>query len=390
MSALYKSLLSVVNIVTDSVQVYDGLRKYLKTGNLNNNSEIVVEEYPFNSKPSRANQNVKTNDVILARMKETNKVLRITEDYQDIIVSTGFVVLRPDETKISSEYLEIVLKSRQFQYQKDKYCSGATQKAINNAKFVELKIPVPNISEQKYIVQVLKSVEAIIEKRQTQIATLDELMQNVFLKMFGDPVLNTNKYPVNSLENYIDFLTSGSRGWSKYFTNTGQYFITIKNVKKGNLIFDDITYVNPPETKEATRTKIREKDLLISITADLGRTAVVDKETAMHGGYINQHLSLIRLNNQVSPVYISAFLESMGGKLQFEKLNQNGVKAGLNFELIKSLKIMMPPLKEQQIFETRLVNIKKQKVKLLNSLRDYENLYTSFLQKAFNSKEYSS
>lgn len=376
-------MLSVVDIVNDSVQAYDGLRKYLKTGNLKNNSEIEVEEYDFNSKPSRANQDVATNDVILARMKETNKVLRITENYKDIIVSTGFVVLRPIETKISSEYLEIVLKSRLFQYEKDKYCSGATQKAINNAKLKNLKIPVPNISEQKYIVQVLNGVETIIKKRQSQIVALDELTQNVFLKMFGDPVLNTKKYPVSTLENYIDFLTSGSRGWSKYFTNTGQYFITIKNVKNGNLYFDNVTYVNPPKTKEAIRTKIREKDLLISITADLGRTAVVDKETAMHGGYINQHLSLIRLNNQVSPVYISAFLESMGGKLQFEKLNQNGVKAGLNFDLIKSLKIMLPPLKEQQLFETRLISIKKQKVKLLNSLRHYDNLYNSFLQKAF-------
>lgn len=88
--------------------------------------------------------------------------------------------------------------------------------------------------------------------------------------------------------------------------------------------------------------------MLISITADLGRTGVVDEKISDKGAYINQHLSLVRLDQKkVNPLYVSYFLETDGGKRQFESKNQNGVKAGLNFDAIKSLRILVPPLERQ-------------------------------------------
>ena len=39
----------------------------------------------------------------------------------------------------------------------------------------------------------------------------------------------------------------------------------------------DIAYVNAPDTAESIRTEVQENDLLLTITADLGRTAVIPK-----------------------------------------------------------------------------------------------------------------
>ena len=64
---------------------------------------------------------------------------------------------------------------------------------------------------------------------------------------------------------------------------------------------DNVQYINPPDNAEARRTKVQDGDLLISITADLGRTGVVTKEIAekgaYKGAYINQHLMCVRLND---------------------------------------------------------------------------------------------
>ena len=50
--------------------------------------------------------------------------------------------------------------------------------------------------------------------------------------MFGDTVINPLGWEEHKLEEYIDFLTSGSRGWAKYFVNEeNELFLTIKNVK---------------------------------------------------------------------------------------------------------------------------------------------------------------
>lgn len=162
---------------------------------------------------------------------------------------------------------------------------------------------------------------------------------------------NPKKWPVYELSKYIWFLTSGSRGWAKYFTDEGEYFITIKNVKNCRITLDDVQYIVPPDNAEAKRTKVQEGDLLISITADLGRTGVVTKEIADYGGYINQHLTCIRLNQAyVRPLYVAYYMESDAGKEQFQSKNQSAVKAGLNFNSINTLRLIVPPVELQDAF----------------------------------------
>ena len=188
--------------------------------------------------------------------------------------------------------------------------------------------------------------------------------------MFGDPVSNPKGWPTGKLSEYILFLTSGSRGWAKYFSDFGEYFITIKNVKNCRITLENVQYVQPPNNSEAKRTKVHEGDLLISITADLGRTGVVTREIADFGGYINQHLTCIRLNQEkLIPLYVAYYLESDAGKEQFQSKNQAGVKAGLNFDSINSLSIHVPPLDFQNQFADFVAQVDKSKFMGCNRYR---------------------
>ena len=202
--------------------------------------------------------------------------------------------------------------------------------------------------------------------------------------MFGDPVTNPLHWPICLLGEQIKFITSGSRGWAKYFTNDGAYFITIKNVKNSNVKIDDMQYIIPPNNAEAIRTKVQEGDLLISITADLGRTGVVSKEIAEHGGYINQHLTCVRLNQEnVNPLYVSYYMESEAGKRQFNLKNQSAVKAGLNFESIRSLNLMLPPIELQHDYISFVKQVNKSKLEVQKSLEELETLKKSLMQQYF-------
>ena len=114
---------------------------------------------------------------------------------------------------------------------------------------------------------------------------------------------------------------------------------------------DEVQCITPPQNAEAERTRLQKGDLLISITADLGRTGVVSKEIADHGAYINQHLTCIRLDETIlDPLYVSHFMESEAGKKQFFAKNLSSVKAGLNFDSIRTLRLMIPPLELQKQF----------------------------------------
>lgn len=169
--------------------------------------------------------------------------------------------------------------------------------------------------------------------------------------MFGDPITNPKHLPISFLSDYIEFLTSGSRGWAKYHSDSGEWFITITNVKNCRINTNGIQCITPPQDAEAQRTRVHEGDLLISITADLGRTGVVTKSIADHGAYINQHLTCIRLNRQIlNPYYVAYFMESEAGKKQFFEKNLSSVKAGLNYDSIRTLQLMVPPLPVQNKF----------------------------------------
>lgn len=265
-----------------------------------------------------------------------------------------------------------------------KYYTGATIPHIYFKDYCKESLQAHNLDEQCHIALMLDKIVALISLRKQQLAKLDELVKARFVEVFGEPVQNPLGWPIHQLQDYILFLTSGSRGWAQYFTDDGKYFITIKNVKNCRITLDDVQYVTPPDNAEAKRTKVEDGDLLISITADLGRTGVVTKEIADYGAYINQHLTCIRLDKKsLHPLYVAYYMESEAGKLQFQSKNQNGVKAGLNFNAINSLHLMVPPLERQTYFVGFVTQIGCRKLTIQQSLDKLEVLKKSLMQEYF-------
>ena len=262
--------------------------------------------------------------------------------------------------------------------------NGATRQKLTQADMRKMMIPLRSVHEQQKINQQLGLVFSTISEYHSALDLLDQLVKSRFVEMFGDPVANSKMLPVHQLSEYIEFLTSGSRGWSQYFTDAGEYFITIKNVKDCRITLDNVQHVVPPRNAEAVRTRVQAGDLLISITADLGRTGVVTEEIADHGAYINQHLTCIRLNKEkLHPLYVAYYMESEAGKEQFNAKNQSAVKAGLNFNSINSLRLMVPPKCDQEEFVAFVEHTDKSKAEIQNALNELEILKKSLMQQYF-------
>ena len=303
---------------------------------------------------------------------------------KDGFSTSELLPLRPDACVLNRDYLAVFLRSDSFVTWAVSKTAGAKMPRLGTKDLMNAEIPVPTIEQQKKIAEKFKKLEQLIFLRKQQLAKLDELVKARFVEMFGDAKLNPYDFPCNSLSEYILFLTSGSRGWSQYFTDGGEYFITIKNVKNCRITLQDVQYVMPPDNAEAKRTRVQENDLLISITADLGRTGVVPKEIAKHGAYINQHLICIRLNlKKVNPIYVAYYMESAAGKEQFASKNQSAVKAGLNFNSINSLKLVVPPLDLQNDFAAFVARVDQQKQTVQQSLEKLELMKKALMQEYF-------
>lgn len=159
-----------------------------------------------------------------------------------------------------------------------------------------------------------------------------------------------NGWTTSSLGAVSSLITSGSRGWAEYYSQDGNPFIRMTNLPREGIRLDlsDLRYVRlPSSSAEGQRTKIQKRDVLISITAELGKIGFVSC-TPDCDAYVNQHVCLVRLGSRdLDAEFLAHFLSAANQRARFNRLNDAGAKAGLNLNVVSKFRISFPPMKEQ-------------------------------------------
>jgi type I restriction enzyme, S subunit len=261
---------------------------------------------------------------------------------------------------------------------------GATFKQVNKEDIGELKIPLLHLPEQRHIAAILDQADTLRAKRREALAQLENLPEAIFIEMFGDPSKDSKGIKVEPLDEHLLFLTSGGRGWAKYYANTGSRFIRSLDVQMNRIGQEDMAFVNAPANAEARRTEIKADDILLTITGSLiGRVATVPDNLA--GAYISQHVAILRINcERIDPNFLSRFLSfDLGGQRQIAKAQYGQTKPGLNFEQIRGFQIPMPPIELQHEFTNRVGIVENLKSNYQASLSELDALFASLQHRAF-------
>jgi type I restriction enzyme S subunit len=349
-------------------------------------SASVEEEQdrPY-SEVSKGYTSFESGDVLVAKITpcfENGKIAQAILQNRIGIGSTEFHVIRPHAGKTDGRFLHHFLRQPKIRIAGERRMTGSGgQRRVPTDFLAKLEIPLPPMAEQKRIAEVLDKAEELRSKRRAVLAQLDSLNQSIFLEMFGDPASILQKWPSRKLGELLEFLTSGSRGWAEYYSESGDLFLRIQNVRRDQLLLDDIAFVKAPDTAEAKRTRVQAGDVLLSITADLGRTAVVPE--GLGAAYINQHLSILRTKALV-PRFLSAYFASPAGEHQVFGRNRQAVKAGLNFDDVRSFLIPVPPIELQHEFAERVTAVEKLKATQQASLAELDTLFASLQHRAFS------
>ena len=150
-----------------------------------------------------------------------------------------------------------------------------------------------------------------------------------------------------SFGNVCNQVTSGSRGWAEFCSNTGPKFIRAQNIRFGRLLIDNLACVNPPNKSEGKRTRVSKGDLLIVITgAGVTNPALVDRD--LGEAYVSQHVALIKpAEKGVCRWLLLCLMAPVGGRSELVERAYGAGKPGLNLDNIRSLTIPLPPLAEQ-------------------------------------------
>ncbi len=149
---------------------------------------------------------------------------------------------------------------------------------------------------------------------------------------------------VVSCDQISSLITSGSRGWAKYYSDKGAVFIRAQDINTDRLLLNAVARVKPPAGAEGTRTRVKENDILITITgANVTKAAVVN--CPIKEGYVSQHVALVRpaLTELAHWLHLWTIGPSHG-RAQLLEAAYGAGKPGLNLDNVREMVIALPPL----------------------------------------------
>ncbi len=241
-------------------------------------------------------------------------------------------------------------------------------------------INVPDQKEQKRIAERLDKVQELIALQKEQLTKLDELIKSRFIDLFGDPITNSKKFKIDTLNNICD-VRDGTHDSPEYVLK-GYPLITSKNIVNGNISLEEVNFITKLDFDNINkRSKVDVGDILLPMIGTIGNPALVKQEP----NYAIKNMALIKFlpQSRCSNLYILYLLRSSFLDNIIKNQQRGGTQKFLALKTIRGLQIPIPPMSLQTQFSDFVTKIEAQKGLLTNRLTHLETLYKSLMQEYF-------
>jgi len=272
--------------------------------------------------------------------------------------------------------------------------AGANLPRLSPRVLAEMAIPVPPLSEQRRIAEVLDRAEALRVKRRAAIAQLDTVIDSIFLEMFGDPVAkgwrtSTVSEVARSGPASIRTGPFGSQLLHGEFVDRGIAVLGIDNVVWNEFRWGGRRFISEDKYRRLKRYTVRPGDVLITIMGTCGRCAIVPDDIPV--AINTKHLCCITLDaRKCLPVFLHGyFLRHPLARRYLERTAKGAIMAGLNMEIIKAMPIPLPPIELQEEFAGRVAAVGRLEAAQQVSLAHLDALFVSLQQRAFRGEPLS-
>lgn len=344
---------------TSGIDIFVGLEHY-------DIAEPVIKRFGSTKMLSTAAKKFETGDVLIARRNvylQRASVARFAG-----LTSGDSIVLRvkKDLDVKGTDYnnmcalIPFILNSINFWDYANTNADGTMSKRLSPAMLLDYEFSLPSLAEQKDLAEKLWAAYEVKQSYLKMIAATEEMVKAQFVEMFG-----TIYHPKGNqvlLGDVCDVKRGGSpRPIADYITEdeNGLNWIKIGDADASMYITHTQEKIKP-EGLSKTRM-VHPGDLLLSNSMSFGRPYILKIEGCIHDGWLVLHFE----HSKLSPMYLCFYLSQEATYKEMEKLAAGGVVHNLNAEIIRTLKITIPPIDNQMCF----VNLKKQADKSISELR---------------------
>ena len=310
---------------------------------------------------------------------------------QKCCIGRGLAAIRASE-KIDKEYLYNFLVKFENEIEGNE---GAVFNSINKSQIGAIPIPLPPLPEQKQIVAILDKAFTAID---TAKANAEQNLKNA-KELFKSYLQNVFE---NKGDDWEDSILGKVCGFQNGFAFKSKDSVDSSNtqvVRMGNLYQNKLNLERKPAfysdslVIELGKYLLKENDLIISLTGTTGKEDygyTVKIPEVERNLFLNQRIAkfIIKDEKALARDFLFRFLLSRVFLDELFKTAKGTRQANLSTEIMKSLPISYPTMKEQKLIIQKLDSLSAETKKLeaiyTQKIADLEEMKKSVLQKAFS------
>ncbi len=331
--------------------------KYVDISSVKSGEGIInYQEFLFVNSPSRARRIVRHGDVIVSTVRTYLKsIAKIEDPDENLIVSTGFAVIRP--RRVNSSYLGYAFYSDHLIGEIISRSKGVSYPAINASEIGDISTPIPSNEYQTAIANYLDRKTAEIDELIAQKERLIELYEEEKTAIINQAVTKGVDPDVRLKDSDIDWL-----GEIPEKGDTATLKRVCKFVQGQQVSLEDQSFLPFKNSKRFVRIENYTQNSPDFRFADFGNSDVYEVDesevvlvrygasagSAVRGikGVIANNLFMVRpKNNELVNDYLFYFLKSMYRYFQLEM--SGSAMPALTFAMIEYICIPIVPKKEQ-------------------------------------------
>jgi type I restriction enzyme, S subunit len=339
--------------------------------------------------PSRARQLVHADDVLVSTVRPNlNAVALVPLKFDSEIASTGFCVLRPQPKQLYPTYLFYFTQSAGFVTHLTTIANGASYPAVTDKDILEIRVPLPELSEQRRIARQLEEADRLRRTRRYTLELSDAFLSAAFLKVFSDPSFPSVHLEELASKEKNSFVNGpfGSDLLTNELTDSGVPVVYIRDIASGRYERMSSAFVTPAKAAKLAFCNVKPGDVLVTKVGDPPGIAAVYPETEQDG-VVTQDVIRIRPNAKlVSALYLRTLLNSSLVVNEMSKIMVEGTRLRFSLGQFKEVLVPFPPLPLQQKFAALAESVEHLRAVQGEALRQAEHLFNSLLHDAFRTE----
>ena len=265
------------------------------------------------------------------------------EEVEPALVSPAYFMFEIiDNTVLDENYLMMWFRRAEF----DRICwlhtDGSVRGGITWDDICRMEIPVPEIGEQRKIVEVYKIVEDRIELKRKINDNLVATLSTVYKELFADANTHFPKVPLQKICSKIGSGATPKGGKTAYISE-GISLIRSTNVFDFNFEYDELAHINQSQADALANVIVKPNDILFNITGvSVARCCMVPDNVLP--ARVNQHVMIIRpIKGETMSYYIMFTLCSADNKAKLLGIGQSGsTREAINKQELESFEIPLP------------------------------------------------